>query len=127
VRPRGGAAGTRRAGGLRSEPRHCRNGNPATAPAEELSTLLKNQLPILQQVPPSGPPNPLAPPAPTPEALAANILTFAFSNAGRNVPNVACKEQPPFTVNEGKYVAPGQGVTQKYPQVKPAASSTRVP
>jgi virulence factor Mce-like protein len=115
-----------RGGMLSYETRHCRSGNPVTAPAEELATLLQNQLPILQQVPPSGPPNPLTPTPPSPNDLAANILNFAFSNAGRDVPNVPCREQPPFRINEGKYVTRGGQVT-KYAQVKPAASSTRTP
>jgi hypothetical protein len=49
-----------------------------------------------------------------------------FANAGREVPNVACREQPPYTVREGKIVTQG-GVVSKYPQVREAASSTRVP
>jgi virulence factor Mce-like protein len=113
-------------GGMLSfETRHCRSGNPATAPAQELAGLLQGQIPILQTPPPSGPPNPLQPAPPTPESLAGNILSFVFANAGRDVPNVPCREQPPFTVNEGKLVRDGE--TTKYPHVRPAASSTRTP
>ncbi len=113
-------------GGLYSfETRHCRSGNPATAPAEELATLLRNELPILQQVPPSGPPNPLAPPPPNPNTLAQNILSFVFANAGRDVPAPPCREQPKYSVRDGKYVPNGE--TTKYPHVRPAASSTSTP
>ena len=114
--------------GLESfETRHCRSGQPAPADAQELATLLQNQLPILQQPPPTGPPNPLQPAPPTAEALAGNILAFVFANAGREVPAPPCREQPPYTVNEGKYVRPGLGILAKYPPVKAAASSTRTP
>jgi len=113
-------------GVLSFETRHCRSGNPFPGSVEEFATLLQNQLPILQTQP-GQVPNPGANPPPTPEALAANILSFAFANAGREVPAVPCREQPPFTVNEGKLVAPGEGETSKYPHVRAAASSTRTP
>jgi virulence factor Mce-like protein len=113
-------------GGLDSfEVRQCRNGNPATAPVEELATLLRDQLPILQQPPPSGPPNPLVPAPPTPQSLAGNILEFVLANSGRNLPAPPCKEQAPFSVKDGKYT-PG-GEIRKYPPVRAASSSTRTP
>ena len=115
-------------GGLLSfETRHCRSGNPVVAPAEELATLLRNELPILQQLPPSGPPNPLAPPPPNPNTLAQNILSFVFANAGRDVPAPPCREQPPYTVRDGKLVPFGEGETSKYAHIRAARSSTSSP
>ncbi|CAA9524628.1 MAG: virulence factor Mce family protein [uncultured Solirubrobacteraceae bacterium] len=108
------------------ETRHCRQGNPSTADAQELAKTLTDQLPILQNPPPSGPPNPLQPPPPTGPSLAGNILAFVFANAGRDVPAPPCREQPPYRVAEGKYV-PAGGELTKYPKVRPAASSTRNP
>jgi phospholipid/cholesterol/gamma-HCH transport system substrate-binding protein len=125
VAPRG-YENVARGGMLSFETRHCRNGNPVTQPVEELATLLRNELPILQQVPPSGGvPNPLQQPPPNPNTLASNLLSFVFNNAGRNVPNVPCREQPPFSVREGKFVPNGE--VRKYPGIRPAASSTSTP
>jgi hypothetical protein len=114
-------------GGLLSfETRHCRSGNPTTADAEQLARQLQAALPILQNPPAPGQvPNPLAAPPANPDTLAANILTFVFANAGREVPNVACREQPPYTTSAGAITA--QGETSKYPKVREARSSTSVP
>ncbi len=59
------------------------------------------------------------------DALARNILRFVFAGAGRAVPNVACREQAPFTTREGAITRRGE--TSKYPRVREAATSTRVP
>ena len=66
------------------------------------------------------------PPPPNPNTLAANIASFVFANAGREVPAVPCREQMPYRTAEGKYVPVG-GELSKYPKVRPAASSTRTP
>jgi phospholipid/cholesterol/gamma-HCH transport system substrate-binding protein len=114
-----------RGGMLSYETRHCRNGNPAVEPAGELAGLLQQVLPILNQPAPIGPPNPLAPPLPTGSSLAGNILNFVFANAGRNVPNVPCRYQGPYTVTEGKITPTGE--TTQYPHVREARSSTSRP
>jgi virulence factor Mce-like protein len=112
-------------GGLLSyETRHCRSGNPATQPVEELAGQLQQVLPFLQNpTPPDD--NPLTPDPPTPQSLAGNIQSFVFSNAGRNIPATRCQYQGPFTLNEGKLST--QGATTQFPQVRQAASSTNVP
>jgi phospholipid/cholesterol/gamma-HCH transport system substrate-binding protein len=113
-------------GGLLSfETRHCRQGNPSTADAQQLAGLLQQTLPNLQAPPPTTPPNPLAAPTPDPSTLAGNILTFIFANAGREVPAPACREQPPFTMDAGAITQRGE--TSKYPRVREARSSTTVP
>jgi phospholipid/cholesterol/gamma-HCH transport system substrate-binding protein len=113
-------------GGLRAyETRHCRQGNPTIADAQELAGQLQQVLPFLNQPPPTGPPNPLAAPPPNPNTLAQNILSFVFSNAGREVPAPPCRPQGPYTTNEGRITTPGE--TTQYPRVREAASSTRRP
>jgi phospholipid/cholesterol/gamma-HCH transport system substrate-binding protein len=113
-------------GGLRSyDTRHCGSGNPDTAPEQQLAGLLQQALPILQQPPPTGPPNPLAPPPPNPNTLADNILSFLFNNAGREIPAPRCVDQGPYTVNEGKITTTGE--TTKFPHVREARSSTSSP
>ena len=114
-----------RGGMLSYETRHCRNGNPAVAPAGELAGLLQQVLPILNQPAPVGPPNPLTPAPPTGPSLAGNILNFVFANSGRDVGNVPCRSQGPFTATEGKFTP--QGETTQYPHVREARSSTRRP
>ncbi|HEV2061468.1 MAG TPA: MlaD family protein [Solirubrobacteraceae bacterium] len=111
---------------LAYETRHCDRPNPTTQPEAALADLLEDTLPILQQPPPEGPPNPLAPPPPTAEGLAGNILSFVFNNAGRNVPAPPCVYQGPFRVAEGELVPEGGELTQ-YPHVREAASSTSNP
>jgi virulence factor Mce-like protein len=115
-------------GGLLSfDTRHCGNGNPTTADQPELSRQLAEVMPNLvgpgETAP--APASPTAPPAPTSDALATNIINFMFSNAGRNIPRPRCAQQGPFTVNEGKISS--VGVTTQYPQVREAALSTRAP
>jgi len=113
-------------GGLLSyDTRHCGNGNPVTQSQQELSAGLRERLPFLQNSGEQVQTNPLSPPPPNPDTLAANIDTFVFDNAGRNVPRPRCADQGPFTVNEGVITA--QGEITKYPHVREAASSTRSP
>jgi phospholipid/cholesterol/gamma-HCH transport system substrate-binding protein len=124
MKPRGYDNLTR--GGLLSyETRHCANGNPDVADAGTLAQQLQQVLPILQQPAPTGPPNPLAPPPPTPEGLAGNILSFVFTNAGREIPAPRCQYQGPFTTRDGALVARGE--TTQYPHVREASSSTSNP
>ena len=104
---------------------HCGNGYPATQPQPELAAGLKAVLPILQNAGTAAPPNPLAPPPPDPNTLADNILRYAFSGAGRNIPAPRCADQGPYTVREGNLVVSGE--TTKYPHVREAASSTSAP
>jgi virulence factor Mce-like protein len=117
-------------GGLRSfETRHCGNGNPIpnlepgvlTAQLQQTlgDVLTEPTLPGLTGAV-QGATNSAA------ETFGNNILTFVFGNAGREVPAPPCREQAPFRVDEGKIVTQG-GVVSKYPQVREAASSTRVP
>ena len=115
-------------GGLRSfETRHCEAGNPILAPepgaltAQLQATLggvLTNPTDLSGNV--QGTVNSAA------ETFGNNLLQFAFDNAGREVPRPPCREQAPFRVDEGKIVTQG-GTVSKYPQVREAASSTRVP
>ncbi|HEV2814131.1 MAG TPA: MlaD family protein [Solirubrobacteraceae bacterium] len=111
---------------LAYETRHCGRPNPTTDPPEALADALQQVLPILQQPPPTGPPNPLEPPPPTPEGLAGNIAAFFFNNAGRDVPAPPCVSQGPFRTAEGELVDDGGELTQ-YPHVREAASSTSNP
>ncbi|HEX8082969.1 MAG TPA: MlaD family protein [Solirubrobacteraceae bacterium] len=111
---------------LAYETRHCGRPNPATQPQDALADALTQVLPVLQQPPPTGPPNPLQPPPPTGEGLAANILSFMFNNAGRDVPAPPCVYQGPFRTDQGELVDEGGEVTQ-YPHVREAASSTSNP
>jgi phospholipid/cholesterol/gamma-HCH transport system substrate-binding protein len=124
LRPRG-YLDVGRGGLLSFDTRHCDNGNPDTQPQGVLSNSLQQLLPILQQPPPTGPPDPFAAPRPDPDVLAGNILTFVFANQGRDVPAPPCRQQGPFTVNEGRFSR--QGVTTQFPHVREAASSTTVP
>jgi phospholipid/cholesterol/gamma-HCH transport system substrate-binding protein len=114
-----------RGGMLSYETRHCGRSNPAVGPAGELAGLLQQVLPILNQPAPVGPPNPLLPPPPTGSSLAGNILSFVFANSGRDVSNVPCRYQGPFTLTEGKLTP--QGETTQYPHVREARSSTSRP
>ena len=111
---------------LAYETRHCDRPNPTTDPEGALSDALTQVLPILQQPPPEGPPNPLAPPPPTGTSLARNILSFVFNNAGRDAPAPPCVYQGPFQVAEGEFVPSGGEITQ-YPHVRQAPSSTSNP
>ena len=111
---------------LAYETRHCGRPNPTTDPEESLADLLTQVLPVLQQPPPEGPPNPLAPPPPTGAALADAILSYGFNNAGRDVPAPPCVPQGPFRTAEGELVPEGGELTQ-YPHVREAASSTSNP
>jgi virulence factor Mce-like protein len=113
-------------GGLLSyETRHCRNGNPITQPAGELAGALQSVLPFLQNTVQQVTTNPLAPPPPTPQGLADNILNFVFANAGREIPATRCQYQGPYTVREGRITTTGE--TTQYPHVREAASSTSSP
>jgi hypothetical protein len=113
-------------GGLKSfDTRHCRNGNPVTAPAGELAGQLQAVIPFLQNTVTQVAQNPLAPPPPNPNTLANNIINFLFVNAGRDIPAPPCVDQGPFTVREGKITT--QGETSQYPHVREAASSTSTP
>jgi virulence factor Mce-like protein len=111
---------------LSYETRHCGRPNPTTDPQAALAEQLQAVLPILQQPPPTGPPNPLQPPPPTATGLAENVLSFFFNNAGRDVPAPPCVYQGPFRVAEGELVAEGGELTQ-YPHVREAPSSTSNP
>ena len=111
---------------LSYETRHCRQGNPDVGTVGELAGLLQQTLPFLQNLPPAGAPqNPLAAPPPSPNQLAANIQSFIFANAGREVPAPRCVFQGPFTVNEGRITT--QGETTQYPHVREARSGTSTP
>jgi phospholipid/cholesterol/gamma-HCH transport system substrate-binding protein len=111
---------------LAFETRHCGRPNPTTAPADALADALQQVLPVLQTPPPSGPPNPLEPPPPSPSGLAGNVLSFFFNNAGRDTPAPPCVNQGPFRVAEGEFVDSGGELTQ-YPHVREAPSSTSNP
>jgi phospholipid/cholesterol/gamma-HCH transport system substrate-binding protein len=108
------------------ENRHCGRPNPTTEPEAALADALTQVLPVLQQPPPTGPPNPLEPPPPTGAGLAQNIQSFFFNNAGRDVPAPPCAPQGPFRTAEGELVPDGGELTQ-YPHVREAASSTSNP
>jgi phospholipid/cholesterol/gamma-HCH transport system substrate-binding protein len=120
----GGYNNLGKGGMLVYESRHCGNGNPIVAGQEDLANALEAALPFLQNVV-TNPGSALSTP-PNPNTLAANILTYGFANAGRNTPQVACRQQPNFRMDEGAVVATGGEVTQ-YPHVREAATSTRVP
>jgi virulence factor Mce-like protein len=111
---------------LSYETRHCGRPNPTVAPDQSLADLLQQVLPVLQQPPPTGPPDPLNPPPPTAAGLAGNILAFGFNNTGRDVPSPPCVYQGPFRTAEGELVADGGELTQ-YPHVREAPSSTSNP
>ncbi|MDQ3740970.1 MAG: MCE family protein [Actinomycetota bacterium] len=111
---------------LAYETRHCGRPNPTTEPEGALADALTQVLPILQQPPPTGPPNPLEPPPPTGPTLAGNIAAFVFNNSGRDVPAPPCVFQGPFRTAEGELVDAGGEMTQ-YPHVREAPSSTSNP
>jgi hypothetical protein len=106
------------------ETRQCGNGNPETLSTDQLSAALHQVMPWLSETL-QKPTNPLAAPPPSAPALASNILSFVFNNAGRQVPAPPCRQQGPFTVNEGKLTTQGQ--TSQYPHVQEARSSTSSP
>ncbi|HEX8123626.1 MAG TPA: MlaD family protein [Solirubrobacteraceae bacterium] len=111
---------------LAYETRHCGRPNPTTDPGGALADELQSVLPILQQPPPTGPPNPLEPAPPTATGLAENIASFFFNNAGRDVPAPPCVSQGQYRVAEGELVDDGGELTQ-YPHVREAPSSTSNP
>ena len=57
--------------------------------------------------------------------LAANIVTYVFSNAGRNTPRVPCLQQAPFSVRDGDLQRNGE--VSQYSHMREAASSTTRP
>jgi phospholipid/cholesterol/gamma-HCH transport system substrate-binding protein len=108
---------------LAYETRHCGRPNPATEPQQAIADALQQLLPILQQPPPS---DPLAPRPPSATGLAANILSYGFNNAGRDVPAPPCVHQGPFRTAEGELVPAGGELTQ-FPHVREAPSGTSNP
>ena len=107
------------------ETRHCGNGNPVVAAQQDLANALQAALPFLQGAV-TNPGSALANP-PSANSLAANILTYGFANAGRNTPQVQCRQQAKFAVDEGQVNPNGAGEVTLYPHVREAATSTRVP
>jgi virulence factor Mce-like protein len=115
-------------GGLRSyETRHCGAGNPVPdLTPGALTSQLQATLGDVLTNPTDLAGNTQGTADSAAETFGNNLLTFVFSNAGREVPAPPCREQAPYRLDQGKIVAQGGTVT-KYPQVREAASSTRVP
>ena len=108
------------------ETRHCGRGTPRVAAGStaQLADELQQLIPSLRQPEPGETPQALRQQA---EQIAANVGEYFFGSAsGGSVPAPACRQQPPFRIQEGALV-PSGGQLLQYPRVEAARSGSSSP